>query len=190
MHIDAWDEVFIRCSRQTANALVVHVPSWAAWWPGVAVTTRGPGVHQVRIDPPGLRHRAQDLVVTVDRVRPRDKGLEFSVAGQVTGTGEWYHLDEPDGVVVHYLLRGTLARGNPRRWVAAHRASVRAGLTSMKRRLEAGRPPGAEPDPALLATQAEELATFAEEVARHRRELAAAAAAAAQAPAAADPAGP
>lgn len=187
MHIDAWDEVFIRCSRQTANALVVHVPSWAAWWPGTTVTTHPSGVHGVRINPPGLRHRPQDLLVTVDRVRPRDKGLEFSVAGQVTGTGEWYHLDQSDGVVVHYLLRGTLARGNPRRWVAGHRASVRAGLTSMKRRLEGGRPPGAEPSAALLATQAEELATFAEEVARHREEMAAAAAASGDAPARAGP---
>lgn len=134
-----------------------------------------PGQHRLTLST-GIRPpRHQQLSITVDRVRPRDKGLEFSVTGDIIGTGEWYHLDRPDGVVVHYLLRGTLQRGNPRRWLSAHRASVRRALTGLKDRLEAGRVPGAEPHPLLLAAQAEELRIFAVEVARHREDLAAAA---------------
>ncbi|CAN5359989.1 hypothetical protein BH23ACT9_BH23ACT9_16100 [soil metagenome] len=176
MHIDAWDEVFIRCRRQSANGLIVHVPSWGEWWPGLAVgPVPGSAGHDLSFSTPLRLPRRQHLVLTADRVRPRDKGLEWSVTGDVTGTGEWYHLDHPGGVVVHYLLRGTLTSGNPRRWLAAHRSSVRAALTSLKTRLEAGRLPGAEPHPQLLAFQAGELATFAREVAQHEAEKAAAA---------------
>lgn len=178
MHIDAWDEVFIRCRRQSVNALVIHVPTWPEWWPGTSVDTdTDTGVHHVRMRPSWRTPRPQQLTVTVDRVRPRDKGLQFTVGGDVQGTGEWYHLDHPHGVVVHHLLRGTLQRGSPRRWVAAHRRSVRGALTALKTRLEAGRTPGAEPHPLLLAAQAEELQIYAREIAAHRAELAGAAAA-------------
>ncbi|HUG83876.1 MAG TPA: hypothetical protein VMM13_04890, partial [Euzebya sp.] len=60
-------------------------------------------------------------------------------------------------------------------WVAAHRRSVRGALTALKTRLEAGRLPGAEPHPLLLATQAEELQIYAQELAAHRARLAASA---------------
>lgn len=184
VHIDAWDEVFIRCRRPTVNALVTHVSTWDRWWPGLAVhPAGGAGRYEVTLATGWRSPRRQRLLVTVDRVRPRDKGLEWSVAGDLVGTGEWYHLDEPDGVVVHYLLRGTLQHGDPRRWLSAHRASVRRALTDLKARLEGGRLPGAEPHPALLGAQAEELRIFAEEVARHRAELAALAAPAAAGPA-------
>jgi hypothetical protein len=178
VHIQAWDEVFIRCRRSSVNALIVHVPSWGAWWPGLTCTPAAGGT-ALRLTAPRRIPRHQDLLLTVDRVRPRDKGLEFSVTGDLVGTGEWYHLDRPDGVVVHYLLQGDLQgrlalAGPGRRWLAAHRAGVRGALTELKARLEAGRTPGAEPDPRLLAHQAEELAIFAREVARHEREQAAA----------------
>ena len=118
------------------------------------------------------------LVVTVDRVRPRDKGLEFSVSGDLDGSGEFFHLDGPRGVVVNHLLRGTTSRRLPRIWLAAHRAIVRAGLTSLKDRMEGGLPPGTKPDRALLAHQAEEMRIFAQEVAQDLAERAAMAAAA------------
>lgn len=114
--------------------------------------------------------QTQRLQLDVDRVRPRDKGIEFSVSGDVEGTGEWFHLDEPHGVVVHYLLRGTMAGHTSGRWLAAHRCAVRAGLNDLKRRLERGRLPGAEPHPQLVAHQAHELRIYAREVARHQAE--------------------
>ena len=88
----------------------------------------------------------------------------------MTGSGEWYHLDHPHGVVVHYLLRGTHDGRNPRLWLRRHRTSVRAALTDLKRRMEGGRPPGAEPHPDLLSHQSRELDIFATEVAAHERE--------------------
>lgn len=170
--IEAWDEVFIRAPRVGANAQVVDPARWAAWWPGCQVRPLGEGRSEVTFTSRWPVPARQRLVVTVDRVRPRDKGLEFSVDGDVVGSGEWFHLDEPNGVVVHWLLRGECVRRMPRLWLAAHRGIVRAGLTSLKDRLEQGRPAGVEPDPALLAHQAQELAIFAEEVARHEREKA------------------
>jgi hypothetical protein len=182
VEIQAWDEVFIRCRRSTVNGLIVHVPGWDRWWPGLSAEPAGDDRTALTFATPWRLPRRHALVVAVDRVRPRDKGLEFSVSGDLAGTGEWYHLDRPDGVVVHYLLRGELqgARARPgpaRRWLAAHRASVRAALTDLKARLEQGRVPGAEPDPALRAHQAEELAIFQTELERHEREVAAARAA-------------
>ena len=177
VEVQAWDEVFIRCRRSAVNALIVDVSSWQRWWPGLTSTDLGQDQTDLVLTRPLRIPRQHRLTLTADRVRPRDKGLEFSVAGDLVGTGEWYHLDRRDGVVVHYLLRGQLqgraARPGPaRRWLAAHRASVRAALTGLKARMEGGRVPGAEPDPALLVHQAEELAIFAREVARHRDEVA------------------
>ncbi len=171
--LEAWDEVFVRCTRQQVNAVVVDPSSWAAWWPGMVVEPLDDRRFDLTISalaPIPARHR---LVVTVDRVRPRDKGLEFSVSGDLEGTGEFFHLDGPRGVVVNHLLRGTTGRRLPRVWLAAHRAIVRAGLTSLKDRMEGGLPPGTEPDRALLAHQAEEMRIFAEEVARDLAEKAA-----------------
>lgn len=162
MQILAWDQVFIRCRRATVNRLVSDVPGWDRWWPGSAVRTLTVADHLVSLDGRLPRSR-QRLVVHVDRVRPRDKGLEFSVRGDVVGTGEWFHLDEPAGVVVHYLLRGDARRLHPRMWVATHRWSVRRGMWGLKRRLEAGRVPGAEPHPQLVAHQRRELAILARE---------------------------
>lgn len=173
-HVEAWDEVFIRSTRQRANALVVDPVRWAAWWPGCAVEVVDDGVVDVRwrqLAPIPARHH---LRVIVDRVRPRDKGLEFSLEGDVTGSGEWFHLDTRRGVVANHLLRGECASRTPRLWLSAHRAITRAGLTGMKDRLEAGLWPGTEPAPALLAHQAQELEVFAREVAAHEAEQAAA----------------
>lgn len=164
--VEAWDEVFVRAPRRTVNAVMNDPALWSEWWPGCrldgpAEGARFPLVFTSRWPVPAR----QRLTVTVDRVRPRDKGVEFSVAGDVTGSGEVFHLDTRRGVVVNYLLRGTTDRPLPRLWVAAHRAVVRAGLTGLKDRLEEGLPPGTEPAPALLAEQAEEIEVFRAEVA-------------------------
>ncbi|HUG85198.1 MAG TPA: hypothetical protein VMM13_11575, partial [Euzebya sp.] len=77
MHIAAWDEVFIRCRRQSVNALIIDVPSWQQWWPGTSVDTDPhTGVHHLRMRSSVPWPRSQRLTVTVDRIRPRDKGLE------------------------------------------------------------------------------------------------------------------
>lgn len=182
LSIEAWDEVFVRNTRVAANAMVVDPAVWGRWWPGCTVAQVGQDVFDVRwriLFPTPAVHR---LRITVDRVRPRDKGLEFSITGDLVGDGEWFGLDHPRGVVVNHLVRGEVHRRAPRVWLASHRAIVRTGLTSLKDRLEGGLPPGVEPDPTLLAHQEVELAIFAEEVARHEAKLAAAAAEGERAP--------
>lgn len=184
--VEAWDEVFIRCRRDTVNAVVCDIAGWSTWWPGCDVTPLGGDRFEVHLRPPpripavaSLTRRGaarQELVITVDRIRPRDKGVELSISGDLEGTAEWFHLDGTDGVVVNHLIRGRLTHGNARRWLVAHRAAVRAGMTDLKRRLERGRTPGAEPHPDLLTHQAAELATFAREVAAHEAKLVEAAA--------------
>lgn len=173
MQIQAWDEVFVRCRRQRANELTIDVATWGQWWPGLSVTG-GESGHDLRFRPTLRFPRAHDLHLDVDRIRPRDKGLEFTVQGDITGTGEWFHLDQPNGVVINYLVRGQAQGLGARKLLRAHRASVRAALTGLKRRLEAGRLPGAEPHPELLVIQQQELIILAREVAAHQAKLAAA----------------
>jgi hypothetical protein len=164
VQVQTVDEVFIRCRRDEVNAIVAHVPTWPLWWPGLTATpAEGRAAHVLALRTPWRLPRRHEVEVEVARVRPRDKGVELVVRGDLEGDAEWYHLDRVDGVVVHWVVRGRLRRRDHRRWVAAHRASVRGALISLKARLERGRPPGAEPDPRLLAHQAAELAILAEE---------------------------
>ena len=102
--LEAWDEVFVRCTRQQVNAVIVDPASWGVWWPGMVVEQLDDRRFDLTITaraPIPARHH---LVVTVDRVRPRDKGLEFSVSGDLDGSGEFFHLDGPRGVVVNLSL--------------------------------------------------------------------------------------
>lgn len=170
--VEIWDQIFIRSRRSTVNALVAEVGGWGAWWPGLTVRRQVADRYVLHITPP-RPHLPQRLWVDIDRIRPRDKGLEFSVWGDVEGTGEWFHLDEPEGVVVHYLLRGHTHKRSATRWTTVHRRFVRNGMNDLKRRLEAGRTPGAEPHPQLITHQARELAIYAREVAAHQADAAA-----------------
>ena len=151
MDVHTWDSVFVRASRRTLHPLIADVDGWQRWWPGMTVSRDAHG-YDLALRAPGLLARRRNWSVTVVRVRPT-LGIALRYAGQVRGEAELYYLDEPDGTVVHYILRGTVP---DRGWRAAqreHRAGVRAGLDALKDHLERGRVPGDEPDPALLAEQ-------------------------------------
>lgn len=177
MLIEAWDTVFVRCPRDAVHQLCAHVPTWPCWWPGLEVDTLD-GVHHLLLRPPvpallelvgvgGVRPgRPLHLELRVDTIRPAAKGLRFSLAGDLRGEGEWFYLDERAGVTVHHLVKGEVPDRRARRVTATLRASVRGALTELKDRLEAGRVPGAEPDPRLLAHQEAALAAYAAELER------------------------
>lgn len=176
--IQTWDEIFVRTSRARVNDVVIDVSSWPGWWPRAEVQRGDDGRHALTLRPRWPLPHVQRLDVVVDRVRPRDKGLEMTIAGDVDATAEIFHLDGPRGVVVSYLLRGRLHRSGAaaRLWTAGHRGSVRAALVQLKARLERGRVAGAEPHPRLLAIQAAQMEIFAAEHALYEAEQALAAA--------------
>jgi hypothetical protein len=173
MHVEAWDSAFVRARRADVHPILRDVAGYGRWWPGLQVRTAGVA-HRVRHDPPGMVGAAHVVEVRVVKDRP-DLGIDVALAGDFVGSAEWYYLDEVDGTVVHYVLRAETAERGWRRRLAAQRASVRAALDELKDRLEAGRIPGAEPDPQLLADQQAAIAEFTARVEAHRAAQAAAA---------------
>ncbi|HVL99083.1 MAG TPA: SRPBCC family protein [Egibacteraceae bacterium] len=171
MRIRAWDSVFVRARRADVHLVVADVAGWGLWWPG-ATSRAADGRVALTLRPPGLIRRPQHLLVEVTENRAA-KGIRMRYTGDFDGAAEWYYLDEPTGSVVHYLLDVDVADRGGRRRLVAHRATVRAALHRLKDRLEAGRTPGSEPDPALLAHQHEALAVQEREArARARRTVA------------------
>lgn len=168
MRVESWDSVFVRARRLDIHPLAREVTGYARWWPRLEARAAGGWVllvHRPALLLPHLRVR-----VRVSRERTPHKGVHLECAGDLAGRAEWFYLDEPDGTVVHHLLDARASAGGRRR-LAAYRASVRAGLHALKDLLEAGRPPGAEPDPALRAHQrraARQLLPGAGERARRR----------------------
>ena len=64
--LEAWDEVFVRCTRQQVNAVIVDPASWGVWWPGIVVEQLDDRRFDLTITaraPIPARHH---LVVTVD----------------------------------------------------------------------------------------------------------------------------
>ncbi|CAN5761764.1 hypothetical protein BH20ACT7_BH20ACT7_18910 [soil metagenome] len=107
----------------------------------------------VVLQPPGARQRTQRYTVRLATVRA-DLGIKLHYRGDLNGEAEFYYLDEPSGCVVHYLVHAQAGPQAPvPRLAADHWAAARSGLNALKDRLEAGREPGAEPDPALLVAQ-------------------------------------
>jgi hypothetical protein len=166
MHVEAWDTVFVRARRADVHPVLRDLARYASWWPGLdaravepSTATDGPRKDVVRLRhrPPGRRRGRHTVDVTVTRERP-DRGLELSCVGDLDGDVEWFYLDEVDGITVHHILRADADDRRAPAVLASHRASVRAALNALKDRLERGRPPGREPDHALVAHQAEVLA--------------------------------
>jgi hypothetical protein len=152
VRIDVWDTVFVRARRADVHPLVADVARYARWWPGLRVEPAATNLYRITHRPPVAAARRQRVVARVEKTRP-DKGIVFDYDGDVVGKAEFFYLDAVDGVTVHYLLGAEAPPSTPRR-LARHRASVRAALHRLKDVCEAGRPPGAEPEPALVAHQA------------------------------------
>lgn len=180
-HIHTSDEVFVRARRCDVHPYLADLAGYGAWWPGcrsaplegatraARVLLRAGGAPRADDALRWGRARVQRLRLEVTKERP-DLGVDLRVRGDLDGEAEWYYLDEVDGVVVHWLVRAE-ARRAPRRIADAHRAAVRAGLHALKDVLEAGRAPGEEPSPALLADQQDAIAEFHAGVEAHRQKL-------------------
>lgn len=156
MRIDAWDSVFVRVRRRDVHPWLADPGAWQQWWPGLQSRPHADGLAVV-LRPPGRHRRPQRYTVRLTEERP-GLGIRLRYGGDLDGEAEYYYLDEPSGCVVHYLVRaeaGAEVAGlrQAARVTADHRAAARAGLNALKDRLEAGREPGAEPDPALLGDQ-------------------------------------
>lgn len=174
MEISAWDSGFVRARRRDVHAVLAAPAGYGEWWPGARSAVRGDAV-ALTLRPPTARGRLglrdQRLRVATRKVRP-DLGIDLGYTGSLTGSAEWYYLDEPAGVVVSYVLRAQVADRGWRGVLADHRAAVRAALHELKDRLEGPRVPGAEPDPRLLAGQRAATAAFRAGVEAWERELA------------------
>lgn len=141
-----WQSIFVRARREDVHPLLVDVPAYAGWWPGMQVQASGSAAD--------LRWRrglaGQRLRVRVAGTRPL-RGVALTLEGALAGSAEWYYLDEAFGVVVSYLLHASTAGPGASRRVRAHHRMIRAGLSGLKHLLEGGRAVGAEHDPTLLA---------------------------------------
>jgi uncharacterized protein YndB with AHSA1/START domain len=127
VRIDLWDTVFVRASRTVVHPLIADLERYPRWWPGLSVEAAAGGLYRIVHRPPGRRGRRHRLVVRVEKVRP-DKGIVWACGGDLPGKGEFFYLDEVDGVGVHYLLGAEVEGRGWRRLVADHRASVRGAL--------------------------------------------------------------
>lgn len=163
MRVEAWDQVFIRARRADVHPLLRDPGHHGRWWPGVSSAIGPGGTTRLALHPPTfaarVAGRSQRIDVTVVKDRA-DLGLDLAYRGTLTGTAEWYYLDEAAGIVVHYVVHADVADRGWRRALAEHRACIRAGMEELKDRLEGARIPGSEPDPVLLADQRKARAAF------------------------------
>jgi hypothetical protein len=170
VRFDACDAAFVRARRRDVHPVLADVAGYAAWWPRLRLRRRHGGWLLAHRPPGDPRRRRVWLRVTHERP---ELGVDFAVTGDMVGEAEWYYLDEPAGVAVTHLLRVWAPDRGGKRRVAAYRASVRAALQELKARLETNRSPGEEPDPQLLADQAEAADAFRRGVEAHQARVAA-----------------
>ncbi|HWH31335.1 MAG TPA: hypothetical protein VNU01_01545 [Egibacteraceae bacterium] len=177
MRIETWDTGFVRARRRDVHALLaLPLDRYGQWWPGVRA--RGAGADRVELAfrPPGLLRRSHRVTVEIVKRRP-NLGVSYRFTGRaLTGEAEFFYTDEPNGVVVNYLLRVETRGGarRARRLTRDHRAVAREALHALKDRCEGGRLPGTDPDPRLLADQRDAIAEFQAGVEAHARKVAAA----------------
>lgn len=180
MRIETWDTGFVRARRRDVHTLLaLPLERYGEWWPGVRPRAgKTPDTVVLTFRPPGLLRRAHRVSAQIIKRRP-NLGVSYRFSGDLEGEAEFFYTDEPNGVVVNYLLRvetsGGARRG--RRLYRDHRAVAREALHALKDRCEGGRLPGTDPDPRLLADQQEAIAEFQAGVEAHRRKVEAAQAA-------------
>jgi hypothetical protein len=171
MQIEAWDQGFVRAHRRDVHAVLADIGGYGQWWPGVESRAEGAGFELIMRAPTRLRRRRRFLLrITKDRP---GLGVRFDVSGDLTGSGEWFYLDEPNGVTVHAILRGEARERGARALLRDYRWCVRSALHELKDLLEGDRLPGDEPEPAFLARQTEAIREFQAGVEAHERKLAA-----------------
>lgn len=180
MRIETWDTGFVRARRRDVHALAgLPLERYGEWWPGVrAKPGKKAGTVRLTFRPPGLLHRSHQVTAEVIKRRP-NLGVSYRFHGDLEGEAEFFYTDEPNGVVVNYLLRVDTRGGarRSRRLYRDHRAVAREALHALKDRCEGARVPGSEPDPVLLADQQEAIREFQAGVEAHRRKVEAAQAA-------------
>ena len=170
MRVDVWDTVFIRARRRDVHPFLGGVEAYPTWWPGLIVEPVADGVYRMRHAPRTRFASRHEITAHVLKERP-DKGMVFSYRGDLSGKAEFFYLDEVDGVAVHYVLAAELDGRGWRGRLGDHRASVRRALNHLKDLLEQGRLPGTEPDPGLLAHQAQAAAELLPSGGTHRTDL-------------------
>lgn len=183
MRIETWDTGFVRARRLDVHELVaLPLERYGEWWPGARVRRVGADRYRITFRPPGLLRRAHHVTGEVIKRRP-NLGVSYRYDGDLVGEAEFFYTDEPNGVVVNYLLRVDTKGGarRARRLARDHRAVAREALHALKDRCEGDRLPGTEPDPRLLADQRDAIAEFQAGVEAHRRKVEAAQAQAAEA---------
>ncbi|MPZ88350.1 MAG: hypothetical protein GEU81_09795 [Nitriliruptorales bacterium] len=162
MDIESWDSVFVRARRRDVHPVLRDPVTYGQWWPGVGSEPAKGGARLI-LSPPRLGARALlrrqpiDVRIVKDRT---NLGIDLHYRGALEGAAEWFYLDEPTGITVHYLLRARVPDRGWRRTLADHRAVVRAALHELKDRFEGDRTPGAEPDAQLLDDQRAAIAEF------------------------------
>jgi hypothetical protein len=171
MRIEAWDHGFVRAHRRDIHRVLADVAAYGAWWPGVHSRALGSSYELVLRAPVGLRRRRR-LLLTVTKDRP-GLGLRFDLGGDIEGSGEWFYLDEPNGVMVHALLKGSPAGRGASTMLRDYRWCVRSAFHTLKDLLEGDRLAGDEPDPAFLQRQEAAIREFRAGVEAHERRIAA-----------------
>ena len=108
---DLADDTFVAAAPAVVARAVADPARWPLWWP--------------------------DLTLTVTRDRGR-RGVQWQVAGALTGSAEIWLEPFGDGTVVHFYLRAGLS--DPAR--SARAQSWKQSVHALKDELEAGREPG------------------------------------------------
>ncbi len=127
--VDLIDETFIAAPPDRVAARVADPAQWARWWPG------------------------RRLDVFMDR---GERGIRWSVNGDLVGSAEIWLEPVLDGTLVHYFVRAEPPRPSGDAPLSARRgARLRARearrwkrqVWALKDELEAGRRPGEPADP-------------------------------------------
>lgn len=130
--VDLVDETYVVVERSRIAAVVSDPERWRTWWPSL------------------------ELVVFMDRGLD---GVRWSITGDLVGSAEIWLEAQPEGVLVHYYLRGEPtvpgSRTEPRRLPDSarglremdrlrrrHALSWKRTVWALKDELEGERPPG------------------------------------------------
>ena len=113
--------MFIAAAGEVVARAIAAPNRWSAWWPKLVVTVRE------------------------DR---GDKGVRWTITGEIDGSMEVWLEPMLDGVIVHFFVHAEPGAAAPVNLVALNRKYRVAGKEmsfELKREIEAGRPAGIPP---------------------------------------------